>query len=98
MRYGQASPRDLLRAKAASPGLILVSPGRRTCQLDRPERVITDIFSESKLRQYDTWNIVLRRDKKILSFPVTFQDFQGSVGRKINFLSRKNFTCHTGQT
>ncbi len=34
---GQASPGDLLRAKGASPGLKLVSPGCRTCELDRPE-------------------------------------------------------------
>ncbi len=38
LRYDQASPRDLLGAKRASPGLKLVSPGRRTCELDRPER------------------------------------------------------------
>ena len=37
VRYGQKSPRDLLRTKGASPGLKLVSPGRRTCKLDRPE-------------------------------------------------------------
>ena len=36
LRYDQASPRDLLRAKEASPGLKFVSPGRRTCELDRP--------------------------------------------------------------
>ncbi len=36
VRYGQASPRDLLRTKGASPGLKLVSPGRPTCELDRP--------------------------------------------------------------
>ncbi len=40
---------------------------------------------------------VVRRDKKILSFPVTFQDFLGSAGREI-ILSRINFTCHTGIT
>ncbi len=43
VRYVQASPRDLLRAKGASPGLKLVSPGRRTCELDRP-----DVFLFSK--------------------------------------------------
>ncbi len=37
LRYGQASPRDLLRPKGASPGLKFVSPGRRTCKMDRPE-------------------------------------------------------------
>ena len=36
LRYDQASPRDLLRAKGPSPELKLVSPGRRTCELDRP--------------------------------------------------------------
>ncbi len=37
VRYDQASPGDLFRAKGASPGLKMVSPGRRTCELDRPE-------------------------------------------------------------
>ena len=41
---------------------------------------------------------LLRRDQKILSFPVTFQDFLGSVDREKNFLSRKKFTYPTGQT
>ncbi len=36
--------------------------------------------------------------QKMLSFPITFQDFLGSVGRGKNFLSRKIFICHTGQT
>ena len=39
LRYGQASPRELLRPKGASPGLKFVSPGRRTCEMDRPEFV-----------------------------------------------------------
>ncbi len=38
LRYGQASPRDLLRVKWASPGLKFFSPGRLTCLLDRPAR------------------------------------------------------------
>ena len=38
LRYGQASPWDLLRAIRASPGLKLNSPGRRTCQMDRPDQ------------------------------------------------------------
>ncbi len=46
VRYGQASPGDLLRAKGASPGLKLVSPGRRTCELDRPV-IGTIVFSSS---------------------------------------------------
>ena len=36
LRYGQASPTDLLGAKGDSPGVRLVSPGRWTCELDRP--------------------------------------------------------------
>ena len=31
----------------------------------------------------------IRRDKKILSFPVTYWDFSGSVSRKKNFLPEK---------
>ncbi len=38
--------------------------------------------------------IVYRRDKIILSFPVTFLDFSGSVGRKKKFLTGKNFTSY----
>ena len=40
LRYGQASPWDLLRVKGTSPDLKLASPGRRTCELDRPDCVI----------------------------------------------------------
>ena len=40
LRYGQASPRDLLRAKGASLGIKIVSPGRRTCELDRPDHAM----------------------------------------------------------
>ncbi len=36
LRSSQASLRDLLREIGASPGLNLVSPGRRTYELDRP--------------------------------------------------------------
>ena len=36
-RLGQASPTDLLRAKGASSGLKFVSPGRWTCEMDRPD-------------------------------------------------------------
>ncbi len=35
------------------------------------------------------WPLFIRRDKIILSFPVTFQDFPGSVGRKKKILIRK---------
>ena len=38
--------------------------------------------------------IWIRRDKKILSFHITFWDFWGSVGRKKNFLPRKIFMHH----
>ncbi len=34
--YGQPSPQDLFRPKEAGPGVKLLSPGRRTCDLLRP--------------------------------------------------------------
>ena len=36
----QTSPWDLFRAKGASPRVKLFSPGRRTCEMDRPGRGI----------------------------------------------------------
>ena len=40
---------------------------------------------------------VVRRDKKILSFPVTFQDFLGSVGRKKKLFPEKNLHVILGK-
>ncbi len=37
LRYDQTSPSDLFRAKRASPRVKLLSPGRRTCEMDRPD-------------------------------------------------------------
>ena len=37
LRYGKASPQDLFKAKQAGPGVKCLSPGRRTCDLLRPE-------------------------------------------------------------
>ena len=61
---GKASPRDLLRPKGASPGLKLVSPGRRTCELDRPElpdkkhlwdfKIVGDLLLRSTLKKKKT--------------------------------------------
>ena len=48
LRYGQASPFDLFRAKGASPDLKLVSSGRRTCELDRPATLVWICFWRQK--------------------------------------------------
>ncbi len=42
--------------------------------------------------------LVIGRDKKILSFPVTFQDLLGSVGRNKFSFQKKKITCQTEQT
>ncbi len=39
LRYGQTSPEDLFRALLASPRAKLPSPGRRTDEMLRPEKV-----------------------------------------------------------
>ncbi len=44
-----------------------------------------------------TSNNRIRRDKKILSFPVTYWDFSWSVGRKKNLLTRKNLPVILGK-
>ncbi len=59
LRYGLASPWDLLRVKGASPDLKLFSPGRRTCELDRPECDLKKLklrlcaFNKSKLKLHN---------------------------------------------
>ncbi len=46
------SPWDLMRAIRASPGLKLNSPGRRTCQMDRPDNNISLISLKKKTPTY----------------------------------------------
>ena len=63
LRYGQPSPRDLLRVKGASPGLKFVSPGRRTCELDRPARTKINSYT------YDFCSILDPYERIILTHP-----------------------------
>ncbi len=53
VRYGQASPRDLLRVKGASRRLKLVSPGHRTSELDRP-----DCLSQAFVNYYTDYTFI----------------------------------------
>ena len=70
-------------------------------QLKRVDEVDTDLNipvpEPISLENGVTFYVCLyfRRDKIILSFPVTFKDFSGSVGRKKNFLTRKNVTSRS---